>query len=154
MLDSELAELYEVETRSLLQAVRRNGERFPDDFMFQLTDEEFAALRSQFVISKLGRGGRRYLPYAFTEQGVAMLSSVLHSERAIHVNIQIMRAFVQLRQMLASHKELAERLEELEQRYDAQFSAVFEVIHQLMAPPVPPGRRLGFPLRERSHDSH
>lgn len=154
MLDSELAELYEVETRSLLQAVRRNGERFPDDFMFQLTDEEFAALRSQIVISKLGRGGRRYLPYAFTEQGVAMLSSVLHSERAIHVNIQIMRAFVQLRQMLASHKELAERLEELEQRYDAQFSAVFEVIHQLMAPPVPPGRRLGFPLRERSHDSH
>jgi len=125
MLDAVLAELYGVETRSLVQAVQRNRERFPADFMFQLTAEEHEGLRSQVVISK-GRGGRRYPPYAFTEQGVAMLSSVLRSPRAVQVNIEIMRAFVRLREMLASHRDLARRLDELEQRYDAQFRAVFD----------------------------
>ena len=144
MLDSDLAALYGVATRVLVQAVQRNLERFPEDFMFRLTREEFEALRSQIVISKPGRGGRRALPYAFTEQGVAMLSSVLRSERAIRVNIEIMRAFVRLREMLASHGELARRLGELEQRYDEQFKAVFDAIRQLMTPSAPARRRLGF----------
>ena len=148
MLDSDLAGLYAVETRALVQAVQRNRERFPDDFMFQLTKEEFDNLKSQSVISSSGWGGRRFPPYAFTEQGVAMLSSVLRSQRAVQVNIEIMRAFVRLREMLASNRELARRLDELEQRYDAQLKAVFDVIRQLMAPPAQPRRRLGFRARE------
>ncbi len=138
MLDLDLAVLYGVETRVLNQAVKRNWERFPDDFMFQLTQKEAQNLRSQIVISK--RGGRRYLPYAFTEQGVAMLSSVLRSKRAIQVNIAIMRTFVRLRQILATHKELAKKLEELEKKYDAQFKEVFEVIQELMEPSTEPER--------------
>lgn len=142
MFDADLAGLYEVETRALVQAVKRNIERFPADFMFQLTQEEFDFLRSQSVISNPeGRGGRRYLPYAFTEQGVAMLSSVLRSDRAIHVNIEIMRAFVRLRQMLASHKELARKLAALERKYDAQFKVVFDAIRELMTPPEPKKKR-------------
>ena len=146
MLDVDLAGLYEVETRALVQAVKRNITRFPGDFMFQLTQEEFDGLRSQFVTSKPERrGGRRYLPYAFTEQGVAMLSSVLRSERAILVNIEIMRAFVRLRQMLASNAELARKLEALETKYDAQFKVVFDAIRELMTPPEPKKKRpIGF----------
>jgi len=147
LLDAELAALYGVETRSLVQAVRRNLQRFPADFMFQLTREEFAALRSQSVISNT-RGGRRYPPYAFTEQGVAMLASVLSSPRAIQVNIEIMRAFVRLRRLMSSNAELARRLDDLEQNYDAQFRAVFDAIRQLMTPPDPPKRRLGFHAQE------
>jgi hypothetical protein len=112
--------------------------------MFQLTEAEFGSLRSQIVISKKGRGGRRYLPYAFTEQGVAMLSSVLRSPRAIQVNIAIMRAFVRIREMLATHKELARKLDEMEKKYDAQFKVVFEAIRQLMAPPKQECRPIGF----------
>ncbi len=144
MLDADLAELYEVETRELNQAVKRNLERFPEDFMFRLTDDEAAALRSQIVTSNEGRGGRRYTPYAFTEQGVAMLSSVLRSPRAVQVNIAIMRAFVKLREIIASHHQLARRLEEMESRYDAQFRAVFDAIRELMKPPEKPRRRIGF----------
>ena len=132
----------------MVQAVRRNTDQFPTDFMLQLTQEEFQRLRSQIVTSNVGRGGRRYPPYAFTEHGVAMLSSVLRSERAVRVNIEIMRAFVRLRRMLAADGELARRLDELEQRYDQQFKAVFDAIRQLMAPPEPPKRRLGFPVKE------
>ena len=147
MLDADLAELYGVETRVLVQAVKRNLERFPEDFMFQLSQEEFTILRSQIVTSS-GRGGRRYRPYAFTEQGVAMLSSVLRSRRAIQVNIEIMRAFIRLRQMLASHVELARKLDALEKKYDAQFKQVFEAIRQLMAPPEPKRRPIGFRKRD------
>jgi hypothetical protein len=143
LLDSDLAELYGVETRVLNQAVARNRARFPEDFMFQLSPEEFGDLKSQFVTSSWG--GRRTAPYAFTEQGVAMLSSVLHSKRAIAVNIEIMRAFVRLRELLSGHAELARRLDELEKKYDAQFRVVFDAIRQLMAPPAtPPRRRIGF----------
>lgn len=145
MLDADLAALYEVSTKVLLQAVKRNLERFPADFMFQLNAEEFQVLRSQFVTSKApGRGGRRYAPYAFTEQGVAMLSTVLNSPRAVAVNIEIMRAFVRLRLLLASNKELARRLDALEAKTDAQFAAVFEAIRQLMTPPEPKKRPIGF----------
>lgn len=146
MLDSDLAELYEVETKVLNQAVKRNIERFPVDFMFQLTAEEAAGLRSQSVTLKIGRGQhRKYQPYAFTEQGVAMLSSVLRSERAIHVNIEIMRAFVRLRLMLASNAELARKLAALEKKYDAQFKVVFDAIRELMTPPDPKKKRsIGF----------
>jgi len=143
MLDADLAELYGVETKVLVQAVKRNLDRFPEDFMFQLSQEEFAILRSQIVTSS-DWGGRRYRPYAFTEQGVAMLSSVLRSRRAIQVNIEIMRAFIRLRQMLASHVELARKLDALEKKYDAQFKQVFEAIRQLMAPPEPKRRPIGF----------
>ncbi len=129
MLDNDLAELYGVPTKRLNEQVRRNLRRFPDDFMFQLTDEEAVILRSQFATSK--RGGRRYLPYVFTEQGVAMLSTVLNSERAIEVNIAIMRVFVKLREMISSHKDLAKRLDDLEKKYDAQFKVVFDAIRQL-----------------------
>lgn len=149
ILDSDLAELYGVETRALVQAVQRNRERFPGDFMFQLTREEFDNLRSQSVISSPGWGGHRYPPYAFTEQGVAMLSSVLCSQRAVQVNIEIMRALVRLREMVASHRDLARRLDELEQRYDAPFRAVFDVMRQLMVPPAQPRRRLGFRFGEQ-----
>jgi hypothetical protein len=149
MLDEDLAELYDVETRVLNQAVQRNIKRFPPDFMFRLTAEEQAecqALRSHFVILKAGRGQhRKYPPYAFTEQGVAMLSGILKSERAIEVNIQIMRAFVALRQMISTNKELSHRLDDLEKKYDSQFKLVFEAIRQLMAPPDPPKKRkIGF----------
>jgi phage regulator Rha-like protein len=144
MLDEDLAELYGVETRILVRNVKRNIERFPAHFMFQLTSEEYDRLRSQIGISKSKRGGRRYLPYAFTEQGVAMLSSVLHSKRAIQVNIAIMDTFVRLRQMLSSHAELARKLDTLEKKYDTQFKAVFDAIRALMTPPVPKRRNIGF----------
>jgi len=144
MLSTHLAELYEVEPRVLIQAVKRSIARFPEDFMFQLSAEEFANLKSQIVISSWG-GSRRAAPYAFTEQGVAMLSSVLHSDRAIHVNIEIMRAFVRLRQMLASNADLARKLATLEKKYDAQFKIVFDAIRELMTPPDPKKKRpIGF----------
>lgn len=137
MLDSDLASLYGVETKELLRAVRRNIARFPKDFAYQLTSKEFAILRRQFGTSSLAWGGRRTSPWVFTEQGIAMLSSVLHSERAIEVNIAIMRAFVRLRQLLASHADLARKLDELEMKYDEQFAIVFEAIRKLMEPPEP-----------------
>lgn len=143
MLDADLAELYEVETKILVRAVKRNIDRFPSDFMFQLNKEEFENLRFHFGTSSRW-GGRRYLPYAFTEQGVAMLSSVLNSERAVRVNIEIMRAFVRLRQMLASNVELARKLDTLEKKYDAQFKVVFDAIRQLMTPPEKPRKKVGF----------
>jgi hypothetical protein len=145
MLDTDLAKLYGVPAKTLNQAVKRNASRFPGDFMFQLTVEEATALRSQFVTLKIGRGQhRKYRPHAFTEQGVAMLSTVLHSERAIQVNIAIMRAFVQLREMIGSNKGLTRRLNELEKKYDSQFRVVFEAIRELMAEPEPKARRIGF----------
>jgi hypothetical protein len=146
MLDEALAALYDVEVKALNQAVRRNADRFPSDFMFQLTVEETRFLRSQIVTLKTGSGRhRKYRPYAFTEQGVAMLSSVLRSKRAVRVNIEIMRAFVQLRQMLSSHADLARKLAALEKKYDAQFRVVFDAIRELTAPPEPPRkRRIGF----------
>jgi hypothetical protein len=144
ILDEDLAVLYGVETKLLTRAVRRNAERFPSDFMFQLTAEEHAALRIQFGTSNPGRGGRRYRPYAFTEQGVAMLSSVLRSKRAVAVNVEIMRAFVRLRAMLAGHADLARKLAALERKYDAQFKVVFDAIRELMAPPGKPRRPIGF----------
>ena len=144
LLDGDLAELYEVPTKRLNEQVRRNRRRFPSDFALELTPEEAAALRSQSATSKVGRGGRRYLPLAFTEQGVAMLSSVLRSERAVQVNIAIMRAFVRLREMLATHTELARKLEELEQRYDTQFKVVFDAIRALMDAPRPKTGRIGY----------
>ncbi|MBI4810693.1 MAG: ORF6N domain-containing protein [Ignavibacteriales bacterium] len=146
MLDKDIAELYGVETYNLNKAVKRNIDRFPIDFMFQLTEEEFKNLIFHFGISKWG--GTRKLPYAFTEQGVAMLSSVLRSKRAVQVNIEIMRAFVKLRELLATHKELARKLEELEKKYDSQFKIVFEAIHQLMLPPEKPKRQIGFRVEE------
>jgi hypothetical protein len=144
MLSHDLAALYQVETRTLMQAVQRSIERFPEDFSFKLTNQEFAFLKSQTVISSWG--GSRKAPHAFTEQGVAMLSSVLKSSRAVGVNIEIMRAFVKLRSMLESNKELARKLAKLEQKYDTQFKAVFEAIRELMSPPpLPPKkRRIGF----------
>jgi len=143
MLSTHLAELYGVEPRALVQAVKRNMERFPEDFVFQLSKEEFDNLKSQIVTSGWG-GLRRATPYAFTEQGVAMLSSVLKSERAVKVNIEIMRAFVRLRQMLASNAELSRRLDALEKKYDAQFKVVFDAIRALMKPPEPKRRQIGF----------
>jgi phage regulator Rha-like protein len=145
MLDSDLAELYDVQNKVLLQAVKRNIKRFPADFMFQLKNQELAALRSQIVTLKRGRGQhRKYPPYVFTEQGVAMLSSVLNSERAIQVNIAIMRAFVKLREMLSAHKDLSRKLEQMEKKYDAQFKIVFDAIHQLMQPHQKQKRKIGF----------
>jgi len=145
MLDSDLATLYGVEVRALNQAVRRNKERFPTDFMFQLTREEARSLRSQTVTLDIGRGQhRKYLPNAFTEQGVAMLSSVLRSTRAVRVNIEIMRAFVELRRMLGANEELARKLDALEQKYDGQFRVVFHAIRELMTPSHPPKRTIGF----------
>jgi ORF6N domain len=144
MLDSDLAELYGVETKLLNRAVKRNLKRFPADFMFQLSAEEASDLRCQFGSSKTHRGGRRYLPYVFTEQGVAMLSSVLHSDRAVSVNIEIMRAFVRIRQMLASNVELSRRLDELESKYNRQFKVVFDAIRQLMSPPPRNRKQIGF----------
>jgi hypothetical protein len=145
LLDSDLAVLYGVETRALVQAVTRNLERFPEDFAFRLSAEEAAILKSQTVISSSGHGGRRTPPYAFTEQGVAMLSSVLRSERAVQVNIEIMRTFVRLREMLATHADLARKLAALERKYDQQFRMVFDAIRELMAPPAPKKpRAIGF----------
>ena len=145
ILDENLAELYEVEVKVLNQAVKRNSERFPEDFMFRLNDEEALFLRSQIVTIKHGRGQhRKYRPLAFTEQGVAMLSSVLRSGRAVHVNIAIMRAFVKLREMLASNRDLARRLDEMEMKYDTQFKVVFDAIRELMRPPEKPRCRIGF----------
>ncbi len=142
MLDADLAELYEVETKVLIQAVKRNQDRFPDDFMFQLGDEEFKILRSHSVTSRWG--GRRYAPYAFTEQGVAMLSGVLNSTRAIQVNIEIIRTFVKLREIALSHKKLAAKLNELEAKYDEQFKVVFDALKVLIEPPEKQKRRIGF----------
>ena len=158
MLDADLAELYGVQTKVLVQAVKRNLARFPQDFMFQLSADEFAALRSQTVTSNTGRGGRRTAPYAFTEQGVAMLSSVLGSPRAIGVNIEIMRTFVQVRELAATHSELAKRLSELEEKTELlsmqhdtfssntrnQLKQVFDALRELMTPPDPPKRPIGF----------
>ena len=146
MLSTDLAELYEVEPRVLVQAIKRNRDRFPEDFMFQLSKEEFEHLKSQIVISSWG-GLRRATPYAFTEQGVAMLSSVLRSKRAVRVNIEIMRAFVRLRQMLATHAELARKIEALEKKYDAQFKVVFDAIRRLMEPAPTKRREIGFRKR-------
>lgn len=158
MLDSDLAELYGVETRVLVQAVKRNLDRFPGDFMFQLDNQDIAALRSQSVISKPGRGGRRTAPYAFTEQGVAMLSSVLNSPRAIAINIEIMRTVVRVRELANTQSDLAKRLNELEEKTEilasqqdnfahntrAQLKQVFEAIRELMTPPEAPKRPIGF----------
>jgi hypothetical protein len=143
MLSPDLADLYEVEPRALVQAVKRNIERFPADFMFQLTAQEFENLKSQIVTSSWG-GLRRAVPYAFTEQGVAMLASVLRSKRGVMVNIEIMRAFVRLRQMLTAHADLARRLNALEKKYDAQFRVVFDAIRELMTPPAGKKRPIGF----------
>jgi len=144
MLDADLAELYGVTTKSLNQAVKRNLMRFPQDFTFRLTNEETANLKSQIVTSSGWGGRRRSLPLAFTEQGVAMLSGVLNSSRAVQVNIAIMRAFVLLRRMLLSNEDLARKVDALERRYDAQFKVVFDAIRALMEPPKPPRRRIGF----------
>lgn len=154
LLDSDLAELYGVETRTLVQAVKRNLARFPADFMFQLTKDELQNWRSHFVTSNpAAKMGLRRPPYAFTEQGVAMLSSVLRSERAVAVNIEIMRAFVRLREILSSHADLARRLDELEKKYDSQFRAVFDAIRQLMIPPETSSkRRIGFHVRYGEKD--
>ena len=133
VLDRDLAELYGVETRALVQAVKRNSERFPKDFMFHLTSKEFGSLRSQIVISK-GKGGRRHVPYAFTEHGAIMAANILKSDRAVQASVQVVRAFVKLRQMLASNAELARKLYELEQKYDRQFKIIFDAIRQLMTP--------------------
>lgn len=149
MLDSDLAELYQVETKVLNQAVKRNLERFPADFMFQLTPEETKSLRSQIVTSKKGRGGRRYPPRVFTEHGAVMLASVLNSPVAVQASIQVVRAFIRLRGILAAHKELAHKLEELEKKYDKQFKAVFDAIRQLMEPPEPKRKRIGFKPRRK-----
>jgi hypothetical protein len=146
MLSPDLAKLYGVEPRALVQAVKRNIERFPDDFMFQLSDKEFESLKSQIVISSWG-GMRRANPYAFTEQGVAMLSSVLRSKQAVQVNISIMRAFVKLREMISMNKELAHKLEQLErkiEKHDEEIKAIFSAIRQLMMPLEPKKKKIGF----------
>ena len=151
MLDADLASLYGVETKALTRAVRRNADRFPEDFMFQLTADEFDDLRRHFGTSS-SWGGRRYAPYAFTEQGVAMLSSVLRSPRAVAGNVEIMRAFVRLRRVLASHADVARKLDALEKKYDAQFKVVFDAIRKLMEPPGPDTKRgrIGFHAREEA----
>jgi len=145
MIDRNLAELYEVETKVFNRTVKRNSDRFPPDFMFQLTKEEEESLRFQIGTSKTsGRGGRRYLPYVFTENGIAMLSSVLHSKTAIHVNIQIMRTFTKLRELMATHKDLKRKIDQMEMKYDDQFQVVFEAIKQLLESPKKPKRKIGF----------
>lgn len=152
MIDSDLAELYGVPTFRLNEAVKRNRRRFPEDFMFQLTKEETESLTSQIAMSKAGRGGRRTRPYVFTEQGVAMLSSVLNSERAIEVNIAIMRAFVKLREMLESNEELNRKFAALERKlatHDKYFRVVFEELRKLIAAPEKPRRRIGFTTGEK-----
>ena len=154
MLDTDLAQLYRVPTFRLNEQVKRNGKRFPRDFMFQLSRQEADFLTSQNAMSNVGRGGRRTLPYAFTEHGVAMLSSVLNSERAVQVNIAIMRAFVRLRQVIAAHEELARKIDELEKKYkehDSQFQTVFHAIRELLEPPETPRKRqIGFKIPANS----
>ncbi|MCX6173378.1 MAG: ORF6N domain-containing protein [Ignavibacteriales bacterium] len=153
MLSPHLSELYGVEARVLIQTVKRNINRFPSDFMFQLTKKEYEDLKSQFVISSWG-GARRANPYAFNEQGVAMLSSVLRSERAVQVNIQIMRAFVKLREIISTHKELAQKLKELElkiESHDKNITAIFEAINQLIASEEKSKRKIGFDVKEKSY---
>jgi hypothetical protein len=154
MLDEDLAGLYRVQTRELVQAVKRNAVRFPGDFMFRLSSLEVVNLRSQIVISSQVHGGRRGAPLAFTEQGVAMLSSVLRSPRAIEVNIEIMRAFVRLRRLLLENVDLARKLDALEQKYDGQFRVVFEAIRELMRPAEEPTRRIGFGREGADSSSH
>jgi phage regulator Rha-like protein len=145
MIDVYLAELYEVDTKILNRAVKRNLDRFPEDFMFQLSQEEFQNLRFQFGTSSSEEyGGRRYLPYVFTEQGVAMLSSVLRSQRAIQVNIAIMRAFVSMRETLLTSKELSKKVNELEKKYDKNFKVVFDALRQLTAKPSKENREIGY----------
>lgn len=153
MLDEDLADLYGVETKRLVEQVKRNLDRFPEDFMFQLDKEESAALRSQIATSNTGRGGRRYAPYVFTEQGVAMLSSVLRSKRAIAVNIEIMRAFVELRRVASSYAAVEKRLEQIERgmgEHDEQLEQIFNALRQLIAPPPQPKQPIGFRVREDS----
>ncbi|HSH95911.1 MAG TPA: ORF6N domain-containing protein [Roseimicrobium sp.] len=144
MLDRDLAALYGVTTKALNQAVKRNLHRFPPDFMFQISHEEAGCLRSQSVTSKRNRGGRRYLPYAFTEHGALMLANVLNSERAARTSVQVVRAFVRLRQLLSSNADLARKVESLEKKYDAQFKVVFDAIRQLMSPSSGTRREIGF----------
>jgi hypothetical protein len=148
MLDTDLAALYQVATKELVRAVKRNRERFPEDFMFQLSTREFHNLRCQFGTSR-SWGGRRYPPYAFTEQGVAMLSSVLRSRRAAAANVEITRAFIRLRRALESHRELASKLDALEEKYDAQFAEVFEAIRELIAPSTSVRKRIGFDIYDQ-----
>ena len=148
MLDRDLAMLYGVETRTLNQAVKRNMKRFPEDFMFQLTTGEMKIWKSQIVISDKEKMGLRRRPYAFTENGVAMLSSVLNSDRAITVNIQIMRTFTKLREMLSTHKKLQQKIEEMEKKYDHQFKIVFDAIKELIESPQKQRKRIGF-LRDK-----
>ena len=147
MLDSDLAELYGTETKVLKQAVKRNRNRFPDDFIFELTQEEFESLRSQIVTSNKGRGGARYLPLAFTEQGVSMLSGVLNSETAVRVHIQIIRVFAKMRQLLLTHKDILLQLEKIEKKltgHDEDIQLIFQYLKQLLNPPQPPRRKIGF----------
>jgi hypothetical protein len=151
MLDRDLAELYGVETKVLKQAVRRNIDRFPDDFMLELTDAEFKNWRSQFVTSKSDRMGLRYKPMVFTEQGVAMLSSVLRSKRAIQVNIQIMRAFIKLRQMYISHEDLKRKITAMERKYDKNFQIVFEALKQLIEEGQKPREKIGYLKEKQAH---
>lgn len=155
MLDTDLAFLYGIETKQLIRAMKRNIERFPDDFMFQLTQDEFGILRSHFGASNEW-GGRRYPPYAFTENGVAMLSSVLNSKRAVDVNIQIMRTFIKLRKMLAGHEDLKREIAHLEKKYDKQFRIVFEAIRQLMEPEPSTGdkSRIGYLTELKTKKAH
>jgi hypothetical protein len=148
MLDSDLAELYGVTTKRLNEQVRRNADRFPNDFMFQLSSDEFESLRSHFATSSLKHGGRRYIPYVFTEHGALMAASVLNTPRAVEVSIYVVRTFVKLREMIASHKDLARKLNELEKKYDGQFQIVFEAIRQLMTIEEKPKRKIGFLIKE------
>ncbi len=151
MLDSDLAELYGVETKVLNQAVKRNLNRFPPDFMFQLDKEEYDSLRSHFVTLETGRGQhRKFLPYVFTEHGILMLSSVLSSEKAVQVNIQIMRTFTRLRQMLSTHEELKRKIESMEKKYDAQFRIVFDAIKEIITDELKPERKIGFERKKNS----
>jgi len=149
MLDRDLAELYGVETRTLKQAVRRNIDRFPSDFMFEMTKEELTNWRSQFVTSNNLKMGLRYPPMAFTEQGVAMLSSVLNSDRAIKVNIEIMRTFTKIRHMISASEELKQEVEELRKQTDERFQVVFEVLDQLLNPESEPKKKIGFTVKEK-----
>ena len=147
MLDSDLAELYDLSVKVLIQSVKRNLSRFPEDFMFQLTAAEFDSLRSQIVTSNIGRGGRRYLPYAFTEHGVSMLSSVLNSKRAVQMNIFIIRTFIKIREILASNKELSYKIEELEREQKMQnkhINTIYSILGKFMEEPIKPKHPLGF----------
>jgi phage regulator Rha-like protein len=147
LLDADLARLYGVATKNLNKAVKRNATRFPADFMFRVSPKELHSLGFQSGTSKSGRGGRRYAPYAFTEQGVAMLSSVLRSARAVQVNVAIMRTFVRLREMLATHEELRQKINAMEKRYDARFQAVFDTIRRMLETPIPAKKPIGFHAR-------